>query len=161
LAPEFFWQPEEVIKVGRLQRLLNVGLQVASDAVKFFMRLVKAHKGEIAVPFVKNLLERFGVRCGHNGKANEFLDLLRQWDWIGVTASEKWYAKGAERQGRARAYAIGEAMVHKFERQPKAGLGRVPLVGVEEGVNLSFTSHRGLGNRATNLSFLTTRANNW
>jgi hypothetical protein len=160
LGPEFFWQPEEVTKVGRLQRLLNVSLQVASDAVKFFMRLVKAHKGEIAVPFVRNLLERFGVRCGHNGKANKFLDLLRQWEWIRVTASEKWYARETERKGRARTYAIGEAMVHKFERRPQAGLGRVPLVEGEEEENLSFTSHRGFGNRAMNLNILTTRANN-
>jgi hypothetical protein len=160
LAPEFFWQPAEVMKVGRLQRLLNVGLQAASDAVKFFLRLVKGHAGEIAVPFVKNLLERFGVKCGHNGKANKFLDLLRQWDWIRVTASEKWYARETERKGRARTYAIGEAMAHKFERKPKAGLGRVPLVEGEGERNLSFTSHRVFGNRAMNLYFLPTRANN-
>jgi hypothetical protein len=160
LAPEFFWQAEEVIKVGRLQRLLNVSLQVASDAVKFFLRLVKGHTGEIAVSFVKNLLERFGVKCGHNGKANQFLDLLRQWDWIRMTAREKWYARESECKGRARTYAIGEAMVHKFERKPKAGLGCVPLVEEKKSRNLSFTSHRGFGNRATNLNFLTTRANN-
>jgi hypothetical protein len=146
--------------VGRLQRLLNVSLQVASDAVRFFLRLVKGHTGEIAVPFVKNLLERFGVKCGHNGKANKFLDLLRQWDWIRVTANEKWYARETERKGRARTYGIGEAMVHKFERQPKAGLGRVPLVEEKKKENLSFTSHRVLGGRATNLNFLPTRANN-
>jgi hypothetical protein len=121
---------------------------------------VKGHTGEIAVRFVKNLLERFGVKCGHNGKANKFLDLLRQWGWICVTASEKWYARETERKGRARTYAIGEAMVHKFERKPKAGLGRVPLVEGEGEVNLSFTSHRGFGNRAMNLNFRTTRANN-
>jgi hypothetical protein len=157
LAPEFFWQPDEVIKVGRLQRLLNVGLQVTSDAVKFFLRLVKGHTGEIAVSFVKNLLERFGVKCGHNGKANQFLDLLRQWDWIRVTASEKWYSRETERKGRARTYAIGEAMVHKFEGKPMAGLGRVPLVEGEEVGNLFFMSHH----RATNLNFLAMRANNW
>jgi hypothetical protein len=95
LAPEFFWQAEEVIKVGRLQRLLNVSLQVASDAGKFFLRLVKAHKGEIAVSFVRNLLERFGVKCGHNGKANKFLDLLRQWGWNRIpllSPDERWLA---------------------------------------------------------------------
>jgi hypothetical protein len=128
LAPEFFWQADEVMKVGRLQRLLNVSLQAASDAVKLFLRLVKGHTGEIAVSFVKNLLEGFGVKCGHNGKANKFLDLLRKWDWIRVTASEKWYARETERKGRARTYAIGEALVHKFERKPKAGLERVPIV---------------------------------
>jgi hypothetical protein len=160
LGPEFFWQPEEVVRVGRLQRLLNVSLQVASDAVKFFLRLVKGHTGEIAVSFVKNLLERFGVKCGHKGKTNQFLNLLRQWEWIRVTASEKWYARETERKGRAKTYAIGEAMVHKFEGKPKAGLGSVPIVEGEEKENLSFTSHRGLGNRAMNVNFLTMRANN-
>jgi hypothetical protein len=160
LAPDFFWRPEEVIKVVSLQRLLNVGLQAASDAVKFFLRPVKGHSGEIAVSFVKNLLERFGVKCGHNGKANKFLDLLRQWDWIRVTASEKWYARGSERKGRARTYAVGEAMAHKFEQKPKAGLGPVPLVEGGGERNLSFTSHRELGDRAMNINFLTTRANN-
>jgi hypothetical protein len=52
-------------------------------------------------------------------------------------------------------------MVHKFERKPKAGIGRVPLVEGEGKRNLSFTSHRGSGTWATNLNFLTTRANNW
>ena len=88
------------------------------------------------------------------------LDRPLGWEWVRVTASEKWYARETERKGRARTHAIGEAMVHKFERQPKAGLGRVPLVEGEGEGNLSITSHRVLGDQATNLNFLTTRANN-
>ena len=87
LAPDFCWKPEEVIKVGKLKRLLNVSLQIASDAAKWFLRFVKSHKGEIAVTFVKNMLERFGIKCGHNGKVNSFLDLMRQWDWIRLQPS--------------------------------------------------------------------------
>jgi hypothetical protein len=87
--------------------------------------------------------------------------LLRQWDWICITAWEKWHPRESDRKGRARTYGIGEAMVHKFERKPKAGIGRVPLVEGEGEKNLSFTSHRVLGGRLTNLNFLTTRANNW
>jgi hypothetical protein len=160
LGPDFFWRPEEVVKVGRLQRLLNVGLQVASDAARFFLRMVKGHAGEIAVSYVKNLLEHFGVKCGHNGKANKFLDMMRQWNWIRVTAREKWYARESERKGRARTYAIGEAMAHKFERKPKSGHGRVPLVEGEGEGNLSFTSHRVPDNRRISLDLLATRANN-
>lgn len=119
LAPEFYWTAEEVKKLGTVQRLLNVSLEVASEATKWFLRLVKGHKGEIAVSFVKDALEGFGVKCGRNGKANQFLTLLRQLGWICVVAWEKWNSRESGRTGRARTYAIGEAMIHKFETPRK------------------------------------------
>jgi hypothetical protein len=125
MAPDFCWTAEEVMKLGTIQRLLNVSLQVASEATKWFLRLVRGHKGEIAVPFVKKALIGFGVKCGRNGKVNAYLRQLRQWDWICIVAPEKWNARDAKRKGRARTYAIGESMIYKFEgrRKQKAGQG--------------------------------------
>lgn len=110
----FSWEPEEMEKLAQIQEILKTSLQVTSDAVKHFLHLVKHHRGEISVIFVKNLLVNFGIKCGHNGKANQFLSLLVQWDWVRITAKEQWHARNQERKGRARTYAIGKAMVGKF-----------------------------------------------
>jgi hypothetical protein len=74
-----------------------------------------------------------------------------------MVASEKWHSRGADRKGRARTYAIGEAMIHKFEeKSPKVqdhgeavnGLALLRLpVGLpfgkrEQETNLYITSHR-------------------
>jgi hypothetical protein len=157
LAKDFCWRPEEVVQLGRLQRLLKVSLHVASEAVKQFLRLVKGHRGEMAVAFVKNFLEGCCIRCGHHGKANKLLTLLRRWDWIRVTAAERWHPREEGRKGRARTYAIGEALAHKFEeKQPRKSavesgargeavlrlLAGHSVKGEEKDMNLSFTSHR-------------------
>jgi hypothetical protein len=163
LAKDFCWRPEEVLKLGHIQDLLKTSLQTASDAMKHLLRLVKGHTGEIAVAFVQRLLEGFGINCGHHGKVNKLLALLRHWDWIRVTAWERWHQRGVGGQalkGRARTYAIGEALRHKFEdgtgssgssrkgvahQAGAAGQGLLFLLpGGEKKRNLCFTSHRSL-----------------
>src|ERR1700737_989448 len=42
-------------------------------ALKYLLRLMKAHKGELSITFIRGLLERFGINCGHHGKVNNFL----------------------------------------------------------------------------------------
>ncbi len=124
LAKDFCWKPEEVMKRGTIQKVLSCPLQAASEAVKHLLRLVKGHTGELAMPFVQRLLEGFGINCRHHGKENQFLALLRHWDWIRVTAWERWHqrkAEGAGHQGRARTFAIGEALQHKFEDRAASG----------------------------------------
>jgi hypothetical protein len=118
LTPDFAWTPDEMQQLREIQAILHAPLQAASDAVKYFLRLVKAHKGEISVSLVKEILVSFGVKCGHNGKANKFLAMLRQWDWIRITARESWHRRATRRKGRARTYAIGSAMACQFVGAP-------------------------------------------
>jgi hypothetical protein len=68
---------------------------------------------------VKEVLGRFGVRCGHHGTVSAFLESLREWGWIYVRAEARWHARedgGHRHKGRARAYGVGGALAHKFER---------------------------------------------
>jgi hypothetical protein len=150
LAKDFCWKPEEVIKLRPIQKLLNCNLQTTSDAVKHFVRLVKGHAGEIAVPFAKRLLEGFGINCGHHGKVNKFLALLRQWEWIRVTVWERWHERRTDEEapkGRARTYVVGDALKHKYEETQSSWQesGRLSFVTPHRergGVNLYITSHR-------------------
>lgn len=114
----FFWKGEDVIKLGELQAVLNTSLETASSAIKYLLNLVKKHSGEIAISLVRKVLEKFGIACGHNGKANKLMSLLRQWNWIYIRAFERWYPQdegGEKRQGRARSYGVGAEMMDKFE----------------------------------------------
>ena len=114
----FFWKGEDVIKLGQLQKVLNASLETVSGAMKYLVNLVKKHSGELAINLVKKVLESFGISCGHHGKINTVMRLLRQWNWIYVRAYEKWYAQnenGEKTLGSARAYGVGTEMAEKFE----------------------------------------------
>lgn len=114
----FFWKPEDVIKLGQLQAVLHASLETVSCAMKYLLHLVKKHSGEIAVNLVKKVLEKFGIASGHHGKANLVMKLLCQWKWVYIRAFERWYPQeegGEKRAGRARSYGIGAEMTEKFE----------------------------------------------
>jgi hypothetical protein len=119
LGKEFFWSGQEMQKLAELQGILKTDLETTAQAVKYFLRLVKAHPGEIAVALVARVLERFNIACGHHGKVNDFLRMLRDWNWIYVRAAHKWYERdenGAQRKGRATSYGIDAGLIHKFGR---------------------------------------------
>lgn len=120
----FFWKAEDVIKLGQLQTVLNASLETVSTAMKHLITLVKKHSAEIAINLVKKVLEKFGIACGHHGKANMVMKLLCQWKWVYIRAFERWYlldVDGEKRQGRARSYGVGAEMTEKFEK--KSGTG--------------------------------------
>ena len=133
----FFWSGHDVIKLGRLQKLLNTSLETVSTAMKYLLNLVKSHSGEIAINFVKKVLENFGITCGHNGKVNKVMALLRDWNWIYTRSYECWHKRdesGEKRSGRARCYGIGEAQIEKFEKKECSS-------NRQEEKNLSIVSH--------------------
>ncbi|MBY0522780.1 MAG: hypothetical protein K2R98_05260 [Gemmataceae bacterium] len=114
----FFWKAEDVIKLGLLQNALHASLETVSSAMKYLLNLVKKHDGEIAINLVKKVLEKFGIACGHHGKANKVMKLLCQWKWVYIRAFERWYPQeedGEKKQGRARSYGVGAEMADKFE----------------------------------------------
>ena len=114
----FCWTPREIHDLLSLKDILKTDLHTTSKVVKHFVTLVKSHPGECSVGFVKQVLEGVGIACGHNGKANQFLAALTQLDWIYVRVSERppiRHLDGSITTGRARAYGVGEELVHKFE----------------------------------------------
>jgi hypothetical protein len=119
LAPDFNWTLEETHQITIIQKLLVCDSDVALKAVKYLLRLIKAHRGEIAIAYVKAILKSFNIKCdGHHGKVNKLLQLLREWGWIYLRSEERWHgvdSEGNKWPGRARAYGIGSAMRHKFE----------------------------------------------
>lgn len=117
LAEDFTWTEAEINQLGQMRELLKTDLETACNLVKYILRLLKAHPGEFSVSMAKKILMSFGIKCGHHGKVNDFLDLLRQWDWIYVRAEAQWHKRGGngtQRRGRARAWGIGRAMIYKF-----------------------------------------------
>jgi hypothetical protein len=129
LAKPFSWTCAEIKKLAVVQDILKVDLNVASKVVKYVLRFLKVHSGEFAINYLKAILKDFGIQCdGHHGKANKLLRLLQAWKWIYVRNRELWHSvdeNGVKRQGRARAYGIGEQMQQKFESKRRAtGAGR-------------------------------------
>ncbi|NQU23056.1 MAG: hypothetical protein HQ567_17400 [Candidatus Nealsonbacteria bacterium] len=125
LATTFCWAPQEIVRMTEIQDLLKSDLETTCKVVKHLVRLVKGHSGEIAVGFVKKILNEFGIACGSRGanKANNLLRMLREWGWIYMRASEKWHfvdEAGHKKGGRARAYGIGEELKGKFKTSRKS-----------------------------------------
>ena len=121
LAPDFNWTIDEIPRIAVIQKLLVCDIDVASKALKHLLRLIKAHRGEVAIAYVRVILAGFGIKCGgHHGKVNKLLQLLRDWGWIYVRCEERWHgvdSEGNKLPGRARAYGIGPAIRHKFTDQ--------------------------------------------
>jgi hypothetical protein len=65
-----------------MQPVLHTDLGTVASTVRHVLRMVKGHQGEIAVGLVKQVLETYGIRCGHNGKVNAFINLLCRWDLL-------------------------------------------------------------------------------
>ncbi len=108
------------VLVGKKQARKEAKQQVAVEAVKFFLRYVKCHDGEIARDSLPTILQDFDLKLGMDSKKQTFLNLLRKWGWIYIRA-EYWHPaqQGKEGRGRARAYGIGPAMARKF-RSPSS-----------------------------------------
>jgi len=123
LKPAFNWTPAEVQQLNVVAEVLKVDLETASQITKRFISFVKSHPGECSVNFVKALLKQFGVKCGHNGKTNEFLKSLHDLKWIFVRAAEMapWRDEHRRiyRAGRARAYGVGVELIEKFDQSKK------------------------------------------
>ncbi|NQU23566.1 MAG: hypothetical protein HQ567_19975 [Candidatus Nealsonbacteria bacterium] len=131
LATAFCWTPQEIVRMTEAQDLLKADLETTCKAVKHLVRLVKGHSGEIAIAFVKKILNEFGIACGSHGanKAGKLLRMLREWGWVYMRASEKWHfvdEAGHKKGGRARAYGIGEEIKDKFKTSRKSSTALPP-----------------------------------
>jgi hypothetical protein len=105
-----------VVLVGKKQARKEAKQQEVIWAVKFFLRYVKCHDGEISVSALPVILKDFDLKLANHDKQQRFLDLLKDWGWIYVRADYFHPDKhgGSRARGRARAYGIGPAMVGKL-----------------------------------------------
>lgn len=103
------------VLVGKKQARKDTKQQEVVQAVRFFLRYVKCHDGEIAQDALPVILKDFDLKLGMASKKQAFFNLLCQWNWIYVRA-EYWHParQGQKGRGRARAYGIGPAMAGKF-----------------------------------------------
>ena len=104
------------VLVGRKQARKETKQQEVIRAVKFFLRYVKCHGGEIAVCAVPIILRDFDLTLRNHDKQQDFLDVLKNWGWIYVRTDYYHPTKhgGNRARGRARAYGIGPAMAGRF-----------------------------------------------
>ena len=103
------------VLVGKKQARRESKQQEVINAVKFVLRYVRCHCGEIARDSLPTILRDFDLKFGMDLKKQAFFDLLRNWDWISLR-TEYWHPKqhGKEGRRRAGAYGIGPAMAGKF-----------------------------------------------
>jgi hypothetical protein len=107
LGNDFSFSDKELDAVAYFAKILNADVQIAADATRQLLRLLAVHPtGQLSVRFVKKLLVGLGVKCGHHGKVNEYLEALCQAGWISQVAG---YVPGR----RGRLWQVGERMVAK------------------------------------------------
>jgi hypothetical protein len=108
LGDDFSFSVEEMKGIAYFSQILKVDLQTAADATRHLLRLLVGHStGQMSVSFVKKLLINFGVKCGHHGKVNEYLNALAQAGWIAQVGG---YVPGR----RGRLWQVGQRMLDKF-----------------------------------------------
>lgn len=87
--------------------------------MKYLLRIVAGHDGEIAITFVERLLVTNGIKKGsrRDRKANALMKVLLEKDWIVLLSESRWHPRQADKsqsKGIARRYGIGAALHHKF-----------------------------------------------
>ena len=108
LGDDFSFSNKELEGIAYFSQILKVDVQTAADATRHLLRLLVGNPtGQMSVSYAKKLLVGFGVRCGHHGKVNEFLNALAQAGWIAQVAG---YIPGR----RGKLWQVGERMLKKF-----------------------------------------------
>jgi hypothetical protein len=108
LGDDFSFSNKELEGIAYFSQILKVDLQTTADATRHLLRLLVGNPtGQMSVSYAKKLLIGFGVRCGHHGKVNEYLNALAQAGWIAQVAG---YIPGR----RGKLWEVGERMLQKF-----------------------------------------------
>ncbi len=108
LGDDFSFSNKELEGIAYFSQILKADLQTTADATRHLLRLLIGNPtGQMSVSYVKKLLVGFGVRCGHHGKVNEFLNALAQAGWIAQVGG---YVPGR----RGKLWEVGQRMLQKF-----------------------------------------------
>lgn len=119
LGADFDWTDAERPVLSKIQSILKSDAQKTAHFVKYLMRLVSGHDGEIAIAFVESLFQKHGIKKGSNRdrKATALMKVLLANDWIVLLSESRWHPRQADKsqsKGIARRYGIGAALQHKF-----------------------------------------------
>ena len=68
---------------------------------------------------IPTILKQFDIKWGKNGKISDFIQKLKELDWINY-GPHRWVARGKKGKGQARRYGIGPAILHHFFGECKA-----------------------------------------
>jgi hypothetical protein len=108
LGDDFSFSVDEMKGIAYFSQILKVDLQTTADATRHLLRFLVGHPtGEMTVSYVKKLLVGFGIKCGHHGKVNEYLNALAQAGWIAQVGG---YVPGR----RGKLWQVGQRMLEKF-----------------------------------------------
>lgn len=114
---ELSWSDDDASKLQQLKKILKVDFQTTASATKQIILQIY-RKGAMAINLAKLILEKHGVKCGHHGKVNKFMKLLRAFDWIALKEQAVWHPidEGGKRQkGKSKVYAVGAALLDRIE----------------------------------------------
>ncbi|HMP59475.1 MAG TPA: hypothetical protein PKD86_09000 [Gemmatales bacterium] len=122
LGPDFGWSEEEMELIRRnLVPVLKADLPLAASATRHFLRYVHGQQGtEISRDNIPYILKDYQLKIRKSKKKSAFLKQLIGLDWLVISKHHQWFARGSGRQGRARQYEIGPALVYKFDTPRQA-----------------------------------------
>ena len=131
LGPDFDWTPEELQKLDDIRAVLKTDISTTAAFVKFILRLISGHDGEIAISLIEKQLLKHGIKVGsdRNRKASTVIRILKDWNWIIVREEHRWHVRQTDKsqsQGKARRYGIHKDMHDRF------GGGESPILMKKE-----------------------------
>ena len=119
VGPDFDWAPEELQKLEDIRAVLKTDISTTAAFVKYILRLISGHDGEIAISFIEKLLLEHRIKVGsdRDRKASTVIRILQDWNWIIVREEHRWHIRQEDKsqsQGKARRYGIHKDMQHRF-----------------------------------------------
>ncbi len=109
-----FTEDEEATVRRLVPGVLKCDASTAVAAVKRFLGFVSRHShSPIPMTAIPTILKNLPIRWGKNGKAGEFVRLLRGLGWIDHS-QHRYVPRGAKGRGEPRRYWIGANMLHHF-----------------------------------------------
>jgi hypothetical protein len=133
LGRDFSFSDKELEGIAYFSQILKADMQTTADATRHLLRLLVGNPtGQMSVSYAKKLLIGFGIKCGHHGKVNEFLNALAQAGWIAQVGG---YIPGR----RGRLWQVGQRMLEKVasssttNKPPLASIICVPFPPQQRG----------------------------
>jgi hypothetical protein len=119
---DFKWAADDIHALTYFATILRADLETTAQATSQLLRALVNHPtGEMTIKYGKNLLAGCGIKCGHHGKANEYLDALRQAGWIEQVGS---YIVGF----RGRHWQVGEQIRQKVANHSTTDITNPPRI---------------------------------
>ena len=132
LGPDFEWENNENERLGEIAAILKTDIDTTTRFVKYIVRLIAGHDGELSMTFICKSMKAYNIRLGskRDNKSGKMMALLREWNWIFVRAEKRWFPRqenGTQSKGQARSYGIGHGLRHKFDHGIRSIQEKKPL----------------------------------